>query len=104
MVYAVRSAEYAPGKREEALEFLRKAVSHFKKLGSDVEILQNRTPNPGQQCRFWTMHKHASWVEMAEVDQKISEDSEWRALVSAAHGPGGCMVHNTFTRNNFEVL
>ena len=32
MVYAVLSAEHVPGKREEALEFLKKVVSYHKKL------------------------------------------------------------------------
>ena len=104
MVYAVRSAEYVPGKREEALEFLKKVVSYSKKLGVEVEITRITTPGPGQQARLWTMHKFASMVEMAEFDQKSRKDTEWMATVRAASAPGGCLVHNSLTRNNFEVL
>ena len=104
MVYAVRSAEYVPGKREEALEFLKKVVSYSKKFGVEVEIMRITTPGPGQHARLWTSHKFASMVEMAEIEQKIGEDTEWMAIVRAASAPGGCLVHNTLIRNNFAVL
>ena len=104
MVYAVRSAEYVPGKQKEALEFLRKVVAYHKKSGVEVEILKMTTPGPGQQARLWTVHRFASRVEMAEFEQKSQEDSEWRATVRAATDPGGCLVHNTHIRNNFDVL
>ena len=104
MVYTVNSADYVHGKREEALEFLKKAVSQFKKFGVEVEIMRMTTPGPGQHARFWTLHKYASPVEMAEIGQKNREDAEWMATVRAAHAPGGCMAYNTFTSNNFQVL
>ena len=54
MVLSVRSAEYAPGKREEQLEFLKKVVSYDKKNGVETRILRRASPSAGQAARVLT--------------------------------------------------
>ena len=105
MVHAVASMEFAPGKREEAVQFLKKAVSWFKAHGAEAQLLQRVTGAPGQAARLVTMETYDSLAAWGDVAQKMLEDAEFEPVVRQAHDPEkGCIAHNTFSRTIFEVI
>jgi hypothetical protein len=106
MVYVVETSEYAPGKREEALAFLKKAAAYYKKMaGVDIHVTQRMAPAAGQQARITTittMDSLAAWEEFLLARKK---DPEWQALIRDIFVPDkGCWAHNSYTRTFFEVL
>jgi hypothetical protein len=106
MVYVVESADYAPGKREEAMDFLKKVAGYYKKTaGLEVRAVRRVTPAAGQQARLTTIFTIDSLSAWDDMTQKKAKDPEWKALVGDVFVPGkGCLVHNTFSRLFLEVI
>jgi len=106
MVHGVASSEFVPGKREEAVEFLKKAAGFIKKHGAaEVEVLRRWTGAPGQSARLLIMTTYDSLEAWAAGAQKLRDDTEFQAIQRRASDPEkGCIVHNTFSRTIFEVL
>ena len=106
MVYEVATAEYAPGKREEALGFLKKVAVYYRKnAGVDLHVVQRMAPGPGQQARLTTIMMIDSMAKWDDFQQKKKKDPEWQALTRDAFVPEkGCLVHNSYTRTFLEVL
>ena len=100
MVYVVESAEYAPGKRQEALAFLKEiAKYHEKEPGTELRIFRRVAPGSGMEARLTTVYTVYSVSVWSQIRQKRHEDPQWRELVKDAFHPDkGSLVHNTYTQ------
>jgi hypothetical protein len=106
MVYVVETSEYAPGKRDEAVAFLKKAAAYYRKMaGVDLHITQRMAPSAGQQAKLTaisTLDSLGAWDEFLQARKK---DPEWQGLVRDIFVPDkGFWTHNSYTRTFFEVI
>jgi hypothetical protein len=106
MVYVVETSEYAPGKREDALAFLRKAEVYYKRLaGLELHTVRRVTQALGQQAQLITIFTTDSVAAWEAFYAKRNKDTEWQTLSRDIYAPEkGCFVHNTYTRAFFEVI
>ena len=106
MLHAVSSAQIAPGKREEAVEYFKKVASTLRKHGAtEAQAIRRETGASNEMGRLLVMTTHDSLEEWAVVARKIREDKEFQALQRDAFSPQtGCLVSGTFARNLFSTL
>jgi hypothetical protein len=106
MVHGIASMEFTPGRREEAVEYLKKVCETLKRYGAKhAELLRRVTSAPGQNARLYIMTTFDSLVSWAQTAQDMREDKGFQELQREAGDPDrGCVVHNTFSRNLLEVM
>ena len=106
MVYVVETSEYAPGKREEALAFLKKAAAYYKKMaGVEYDMVQRVAAAAGQQAKLTAISVFDSLTAWDDFAQKRKKDPEWLTLTRGIFAPEqGCWTHNSYTRTFLEVL
>jgi hypothetical protein len=106
MLYVVETSQYAPGKREEAMTFLKKAVAYYRKTaGIETHVVQRTAAALGQQAMITTIATVESLSAWDAFAQRRKKDPEWQALVLDIFVPEkGCWAHNSYTRSFFEEV
>lgn len=106
MVYVVETSQYAPGKKKEALAFLKKAAAYYKKIGGpELHAVRRVAQAAGQQAQLMTIFTIDSMAAWEAFFAKRNKDPEWQTLTGDIYAPDrGIFAHNTYTRAFLEVI